>query len=796
MTNNGGGAATNAGSDYQQRVSAYFVLQMGLDMDCSSSLDKRNKEKILKVAFETDDSVDDIVLTHENSKSYLQAKRKLALSDKDGSEFCKTIDQFVKQSRASQNERDSYIIITSNETSKSISKHLRKITNSTRLSRNALEHNPLSKPEQAVYGKLKRCIQKSYEKNGFGSVTQNDIDRLVSKIHIVILDVERGGIHEKSFVESLTNKFNVESGLIWNMVIAQALDWSKSRQSVDCKGVSELLSKFKLKEFEQKASYLDNYFKVRFDADNDIICSGRELVLMKSPYPEHSFQLVELKRFDEQGNFRVEFNDNSIKLSNGSTFEIYGRFSTYKGAERFLEEKPEFADNLLLIPINCDDSGEYDNSAIAKAYSEKIRRHVLENQNATKCIHCENGLSFPAMLIEVQEEGIPFDAGNIHVECLRVSDRVLGKTGNGEVEQAPEFSNFDFNKWISLLDRSQGLWGGLRETVNQPVKNVFWNSNPLGDPNGAYCIKVKMKDETIQYCLERGKVQRYNLGVAQDICDRLENWRLDSIKGNNPLCLSTNGEVFGTQLEAHRLSSKLLDLVECESFSVAKFTRGIAMEYNKLNNFYAPLVAFTNIVTGEYITFNNLIFLITNPTELKHYIENWSKVDFTLGSYRLDIIETDPCFDKFMFWATDNNLKVVVDPFFDHKASLVRGSIVEDLEEIKTRSEANDLESVEKFSLLFTIDNDEGMYTHLFRDFVNDVTLLLNDRCTSQDCRCRGCQMYDEMILRDGRNNLDLRKSNDKTLVLNVSDLEVRWTQEEMDNLDLDWNYWEKIVFQ
>ncbi|MEJ2765049.1 hypothetical protein VV869_13905 [Photobacterium sp. MCCC 1A19761] len=796
MINKSGGAATNAGSDYQQRISAYFVLHMGLGLDCSRALERRNSNgKVLKVAFETDDDIDDIVLTHENSKSYLQAKRKLTLSDKDGSDFYKAIEQFVKQFHNSQNDNDSYIAITSGETSKSISKHLKKITNSARLSEKAIEQNPLSKSELAAYGKLKRCIQKSYVKNGFGNPASDELEKLIKQIYIVVLDVEQDGIHEKSFLESLVNKFNIESNLIWNLVIAQALDWSKNRQSIDFSGINEFLSKFKIKEIERRDDELDSFFKVKFDADNYTICSGRELVLMESPYPDHDYQLVELKRFDERGNFRIKFHENAIEMSNGDKFEIYARFSTYKGAERFLEENAEFTDNLLIVPINSNDSGEYDNTPIAKAYSEKVRGHILANNDATKCIHCQNGLSYPSNLVEIQEEGLPFDAGSIHSECLRVSDRVLGKTINDGVKKSPEFNNFDFNKWISLLDKSQGLWSGMKEyPVNQPIKNILWNSNPVGDSNGGYCIKTKLKDGSHQYIQERGKVQRYNRDAALEVCARLEEWRLDSIKNKSPLCYSIDGNVQGMQQELQKHSTKPLDLVECESFKVVKFTRGIGIKHDKLNNFYAPILVFSDFETGEYITFENAIFLITAPTELKVYIENWNKVNYTLDSYRLDIIETDAKFDKFMHWTKHNALEVLVDPFFDNEANLIKGAIIEDLEEIKKQSETGDKDEIERFSLLFTIDNGNGTFTQLFRDFVNDVTLLLYDKCTSNDCRCMGCQMYDIRIAHYGKDNIDLRQSNENTLVLNLSDSESDWTQEFIDDNSVAWSDWEQIV--
>ncbi|WP_282115213.1 hypothetical protein [Pseudoalteromonas arctica] len=789
MANTGGGAATNSGIDYQQRVAAFLVLYMDLDLDCSRILEKPNNiEKITKVSFETDDDIDDIVLTHKSSKSYLQVKRMLTLSDKVNSEFFKTIDQFVRQFNSSQNNEDSFVAITSNDTSKSISKDLRKITKSSRLTNEAQQHNPLSKSEKEAYQKLISCIKKSFKQNNYDKPTDKIIEALIKQIYFVILDVEQDGINEKYFLETLNDKFNVKTNLIWNLLIAQALGWSKNRQSIDVEGINKLLDKFRSHSNEQEVKVLDSIFKVNFDPDNYNICSGREIIVQASLLSDFDYALVELYRFDDDGNFRIKFHEDSVEWGDGSKFKIYGRFSTFKGAERFIENRVDLHDGkLVLMPMNGDYN--YDESPIAKLYSDKVRSHILAKNDTTKCIHCQNGLSHPSLLIEVQEEGLPFDAGNIHNDCLRPSDRVLGMSMH---EGNSELNNFDINKWLSLLDKSQGLWCGM-EAVNQSVRNVLWNSNPVGDPNGAFCIKVTLKNGSHQYTHERGKVQRYNKDVAYKVGEQLNEWLVDSLDKNSPLCYSSDGNIQGMHDDLQKNSSSPLDLVECTKFTVVKFTRGIAVRHDKLNNFYAPLIIFVDVNTGDYILFDHMAFLLTDPIELKLYLDNWNSAGFTLQSYRIDIIETDAAFDKFMHWSKQNNVDVLVDPFFDRSNQLIKGSVIEDLEGMK-QSHEHEKESEERFCLLFTTTNDDGTFTHLYRDFVNDVTLLLYDKCSNGDCSCMGCQMYAVRARHYGSDNLDVRHANEKTVVLNLSDSESDWEKEFLKEHCVSWADWEPIV--
>lgn len=201
-------------------------------------------------------------------------------------------------------------------------------------------------------------------------------------------------------------------------------------------------------------------------------------------------------------------------------------------------------------------------------------------------------------------------------------------------------------------------------------------------------------------------------------------------------------------------------------------------------------------ISGTPITTNGTIFLLTSPIELKAYLNNWRQIGFKLQSYRLDIIESDEQFDNVMEWTKSENVQVLVDPFFDKSSKLLKGSVIEDLQEInKSKQNDEEEEDVDQFSLLFTILNEDGTYTQLFRDFVNDITLLLNDKCSSGDCRCMACQMYDARIHLYGNEDLDIRQVNENTWVLNLSDGETEWEEKFLVENSVPWEEWEHLFF-
>lgn len=787
----GGGAATNSGIDFQQRVAAFFVLSMGLELDCANVLEREHEEKIYKVAFETEDAIDDIVITHKSSKTYLQVKRKLSLSDKVGSEFYKTINQFTKQYKTAQNKCERYVLITSNESSRKILSDLRKITISARLSGAFIQDNPMSKSEELTYKILLKCITRSLNNNGFADDHIKTAHDLIRNIHIIALDIENNGNYEKAFLASISSKLCTNPNLLWGYLISKTLDWSKERQSLDINGINSVMKKFiKSNDSENNTNQEDNaLFQMQFDPENYEICSGREVIIIDSFLPDFEIALLELYRFNDSGEFRLKFHDHEIEMGDGSRHKLHGRFSTYSGAKRFIEEQKWIKDKKIMLgPIN----GEYDFDAspIALTYSEKVRNKIISNNEISKCIHCQGGLSNHSILIEVSEEGLPFDAGIIHQKCLRASDRVLGIANNPGMDKYPELKDFDYQRWFLSLGHGQALWAGL-SAINQPIKSVLWNSKSSIDKNGHLCIKAILSNGDIRYVQERGRVQRYNTERSEIVCSQLNKWIADSKKKGNPLCYSSDGNIQGRHDDIQSNSTQPINLIECLRFEVTQYTRGISQLHDKIKNFYTPLVYFFDENSNQPLVVDNSVFLITTPMDLKFYIENWSSIDFPLKSYRLNIIEADEDFDKFMHWATAEGFSVFVDPFFDKSGELLKGATVNDMENLNHQVAPSEIHSI-----LFTIDNKNGTFTHLFRDFDSDLTLLLSDECTDGTCDCMGCHMYACSAQFYGQNNLDIRKTSNTTIALNLEDSDTEWEESFIENNKVNWSDWENLVFQ
>src|SRR5689334_2333593 len=91
----GGGAATQAGINYQNRVAAWVAVHVLAE---KSAHPIGPASQATYVRFETGEPVDDVLVgTADNRHAFVQAKRTIELSVKTKSEFASVTDQFVRQ---------------------------------------------------------------------------------------------------------------------------------------------------------------------------------------------------------------------------------------------------------------------------------------------------------------------------------------------------------------------------------------------------------------------------------------------------------------------------------------------------------------------------------------------------------------------------------------------------------------------------------------------------------------------------------------------------------------------------
>lgn len=169
--------ATNAGIDFQQRVSAFMMILMEFGIGVSKVLGISNAdEKIVKINFEACESIDDLVLTLESGKKiYFQMKRTISLSDDTSSEFYKVCKQFVSQYKKNRRFDFAYILMTRSESSGAIVQKLRRVLDGIRLSRSFEFIVTLNKEEKDAFDKFCSNIKNIHKKDYDEEVTEDKL---------------------------------------------------------------------------------------------------------------------------------------------------------------------------------------------------------------------------------------------------------------------------------------------------------------------------------------------------------------------------------------------------------------------------------------------------------------------------------------------------------------------------------------------------------------------------------------------------------------------------------------------
>ena len=90
-----GGSAMQGGADYQNRVAAWMATKM-LSEGSAEPIGPRGK--VVYLAAETGASVDDLLVGSESGDyAFIQAKRRLSLSERENSDLASTVKQAVRQ---------------------------------------------------------------------------------------------------------------------------------------------------------------------------------------------------------------------------------------------------------------------------------------------------------------------------------------------------------------------------------------------------------------------------------------------------------------------------------------------------------------------------------------------------------------------------------------------------------------------------------------------------------------------------------------------------------------------------
>ncbi len=697
---------TNAGIDFQQRISAFMMILMEFDIEIDVVLNLDIKDKIQKLNFEATDEIDDLVITTKtNRKIHMQMKRNISFSDDENSEFYGVCAQFVRQYIKGYLEDSAYILVTRSQASNNITIKLRRILDGIRLADSNNIKNNLNKDEISILEKVEKNIKTEFEKISGKQISNADLKNIICRIYIEVFDIEGGESFEKYIKLILYSKLNVDVDLFWKMLISMAIQYGANRNCLykealhkQIKGYIKLHEKteiFMNLEWEEQGSECE----IQKDY---VIALGNHEINKKMGIKDEEKNIIfimELYRFsDAKKKDTLQYiSPNIMKWGNGLCFEILFRCSSRQrlkrfmdngGLEKYINENTE----VILIPAK----GEYAEEDVESAYKDLIR-NAIRSQAECKCINCGKAIfEEETYLIEIDNKECSSKAGMIHKECLRPIDRVLGNAKIPSANRYEYLKNFDINLWIKLIMKGKQVWGNI-ESLHQPISPLVIDTDEVFT-DGKYCIKTILDNGNVRYATNRGVIHRLSKDDAEDFAERLVETYQKAKRENNPICYSSETYVYGQYEQLLVQMDGKEELLECVSAEVAIYNDTIARIYNECETYYAPIIYLS--VEGKPVILDKVFPLITNPLVLNIYLDNWEKAGIILDNYEVNIVREDSDFILKILSLISCGIRPIVNMIIGKDKKLIKGCVIQTMKEIELMHYMNEQEQQCKY------DND------------------------------------------------------------------------------------------
>ncbi len=681
--NNGGGAATNSGIDFQQRIAALVLVHILADIKNYHSLQLGEDVDVNELRFETNDSIDDLVLITTGGRAFIQAKRSVSLSDNVNSDFSKTLRQFVNQYATDHINTDMYILATPSTSSGRITKELKKLTEAIRLNETGGKENPLTKTEKEVLEKTRSLISRHYRRKTGKPISDEVFYLIFKKIHIAVLDIQEGSAHENAVLTLLAGKTNVSPHLLWRNLIALSLSLAKDRLSINQKALIDRMGKFIKNTPDDITKNISEFLRIE---KPDFLSVGRDVLLVESLLDDYDYLILELYRFEDDGQKRLKFFNNQVELLNGSKWNVIRRTATFSGIERYIEEQKEFLSNkkICIMPINTEHNIEDED--YVKLYAEHCIQLVESSENLFICLHCGDVISENlAPFIEIDEENSKHCIGLVHHRCLQPLDRVLGGIKSDLFQEKTLLQDFDYNKWFLTAPRGQGGIGSISENLTNQIYTIAWKPDYSEISKGSWCVKIDLEDGSARYAHERGKVTRFSEIEAINHAGQLNEGFKHARNNQDPWCYTLENESFTTYSVILKFMPKNEKYIKCVKSIAVPYTRSIGDSYSRFDNFYAPLALLIDRKIGEPIVIGNAVTLISNPLNLKQYVDNWENAGIELPDFLVSIIESDDKFDKFCLQFKAKGVGILIDPIITMRGELTSGLVVENYYDLLAR---------------------------------------------------------------------------------------------------------------
>ena len=678
--------ATNAGINFQQRVSAYMMILMEFDMDISLVLQLNENNKIKSINFEACESIDDLVLELDsNKKIYFQTKRTISLSNNINSEFYSVCKQFVKQ-YLNRNEDDiAYILATRSEASNSITVKLKRVLEGIHLAKTLRIIDDLNQEEKNTYSVICNNIKAIYKNIKNEEMSDDELLDLLLRIYIEIFDIENGEEYEKTIKIILYNQIGVNVDLFWNTLISKAVEYGSNRRLLSKEALKEQCKAYledKLyssSEPRSKEQFLEMAWKdelpdpeIQIDYVIAVPTEATKTIMLLEKETVFIFELYRFDNSKKKESLKY-FSPNIMKWKNGFEFEVWFRCSTQERCYKYLNEH---------LPENKNDQYEvvvwpvkehFDCSDVEQLHKDVLIKS-LEKQNECTCVNCGKAIfDNESKLIEIDNEEYTNMLGLVHNSCIRPVDRVIGEVIIPKIEDYYFLRHFDINMWIKLIKKGKQAWVNIENMATHCLQMIINTDDVFHDGN--YCLYHVLENGDKKYTRSRGVIDRVSKRESDRLQQGLTLQMTNAKAEGNPFGYSSVSNMYGQYTQILEQVGDKEDFIECVEVKTDKYNKLVAKMYNDCETYYAPII-YLSVDGDPFFLPNGTFPMITDPFDLPKYIKNWEKLGFSMPNYEVCIIKDDNEFILKMINLITNNTLPVVNGMFDLNGKPIRGVFI------------------------------------------------------------------------------------------------------------------------
>lgn len=238
----GGGAATHAGTNYQDYVAAWTAVQILAEQDVSPPWDLPANATLETLHAEAPNPIDDLMVeTSAGGRALAQAKHTVTLATTPGSPLGSTVAQFVREfadaNPVFDPAKDRFILVTSPQSSAPIKVDLRAFLHRLRTSPHPDdEWTAGSQDQQDAARVLREHLNREWEALRGAPPSDAEMNALTRLIHLHILDVDPGGHdakHAKDTLRQRILKDPTRADNAWTTLITTTGEYAANHQRAD-----------------------------------------------------------------------------------------------------------------------------------------------------------------------------------------------------------------------------------------------------------------------------------------------------------------------------------------------------------------------------------------------------------------------------------------------------------------------------------------------------------------------------------------------------------------------------------